>query len=203
MKRIGFAIVLLLSVFFVSCGSDEVKTNEDGSKMFEYEPMSWQIAIPEGWQVLNEVQRKQLGYAAESFYEGDKTEDAEVQEGEKRIIFGTRKADKNINAMYAFIRSFSREEAGPDMKELLGQQAAGYNTIPYSADTSITSETIGSYEFVKATMQVYYGEQPYFNYVTYSAMNDTLNFGVSIVSNNGTDADMLTEIFRKSVNTIK
>lgn len=193
-------VALLIIILAVSCNNNNVAETEDGKQVFNYEPLNWQISVPEGWQTLSSSQLKQLGNAAESFYgEGE-----EEKEGEKKIIFGARKAEKNINAIYAFIRTYNKgEEEAPDMNELLRQQKEGYNTIPYSAETSVVQENLSGYTFDKATMQVYYDDKPYFKYTTYSTIIDTLNFGVTINSNNAEDERILTELFNKSLSTIE
>lgn len=200
MMRSTLLILFLASLFIASCGNDGLSEGENGQQEYTYDELGWTMQVPKGWEVLSKARRTQLGNAAQSFYgEGG----SEMKEGEKEIIFGAKKGEKDVNAVYAFIRKYSAEEAeAPDMSELLRQQEEGYNTIPYSAETSLEQLVIGDHSFDKAIMQVYYDDRPYFKYTTYSTMIDTVNFGVTIISNNEQDEQMLTENFTASVKDI-
>lgn len=158
------------------------------------------MILPEGWEVLSESERDKLAYKAEHYYEEDMA--AKWRGGEKKIILGVRKGDKDMNSVYAFTRSYERNEDFPDLGELLTQQYRSYATGQYSADTSLQQETLNGIVFDKATLKVNYSGKPYFTYITYSTMLDTLNFGVSIVTNNAADEQMLVDNFRKSAASI-
>ncbi len=194
-------LILLLTILTVACNNNGISTNADGEKIFTYEPLSWEITLPQGWEILTEVQRDKLAYAAQNYYEEDTQNSNET--GEKKIILGVRKAEKDMNSCYAFIRSYNRNEDYPELRDLLNQQKRAYSTDAYSAEAVLTEETLSGIPFEKAVLTVQYREQPYFTYTTYSAMLDTLNFGVSIVTNNKEDEQMLTAHFRKSVASIK
>lgn len=193
-------IFVILCWLLLSCNDNDTSTNEAGDKVFTYAPIGWQMILPEGWEVLSEAERDKLAYKAEHYYEEDMA--AKKRGGEKQIILGVRKGEKDMNAVYAFIRSYERDEDFPDLAELLEQQYRSYATGEYSADTSLTQEVLSGIVFDKATLKVSYAGKPYFTYITYSTMLDTLNFGISIVSNNTADEQMLTDNFRKSAERI-
>lgn len=193
-------LLVLCVILFMSCDNNGVTRTEDGKEIFVYKPLSWQMEVPDGWQVLSKDRRVQLGNSASAFY-GDEEEEQETVE--KEIIFGAKKADKDINAVYGFIAKYTPGKAEPpDMNELLRRQRESYNMIPYSAETSVAQETINGHRFDIAVMQVYYDERPYFKYTTYSTMIDTVNFGITIISNNKVDESMLEDNFKKSVTTL-
>ncbi len=199
MKHPGI-FVLFVVLIFASCSDDGISRDDAGNKIFTYEPIRWQMVLPEGWEVLSESERDKLAYKAESYYEEDI--DAQKRGGDKQIILGVRKGEKDMNAVYAFVRSYERDEDFPDLEELLAQQYRSYATGEYGADTSLTQETLSGIVFDKATLRVSYTGKPYFTYITYSTMLDTLNFGVSIVTNIAVDEQMLVDNFRKSVGSI-
>lgn len=198
MKRSLF--VLLLVLVFSSCSDDGISTDGAGNKIFTYEPIGWQMVLPDGWQVLNASERDKLAYKAEHYYEEDAA--AKKRGGEKKIILAVRKGEKDMNAIYAFVRSYERDEDYPDLEELLTQQYRSYASGEYSAEKSLEQETLNGIVFDKATLKVSYAGKPYFTYITYSSMLDTLNFGVSIVTNNAADEQMLVDNFRKSAASI-
>lgn len=191
---------MIVIMAFFSCSNNGTSTDDAGNKIFTYEPTGWQMVLPNGWEVLSETDRDKLAYKAEHYYE----EDVAVQRrgGEKKIILGVRKGEKDMNAIYAFIRSYERDEDYPDLEELLTQQYRSYATGEYSAEKSLERETLNGMVFDKATLKVSYAGNPYFTYITYSTMLDTLNFGVSIVTNNSADEQMLVDNFRQSVGSI-
>ena len=192
-------LIVLLTILISSCNSNGISTNADGNKVYTYDPIGWQITLPHGWEVLTDAQRDKLAYAAQNYYEEDK----KSKSGEKKIILGVRKTEKDMNSIYAFVRSYERDEDFPELRDLLNQQYRAYTTDAYSADATLTEEILNGITFEKAVLKVFYNEQPYFTYTTYSTMLDTLNFGVSIISNNEADNHLLTQYFRNSVNTIK
>lgn len=198
MKRSLF--VLLLVLIFAACSDDGISTDDAGNKIYTYEPIGWHMVLPDGWQVLSEADRDKLAYKAEHYYEEDAA--AKKQGGEKKIILAVRKAEKDMNAIYAFVRSYNRDEDFPDLEELLTQQYRSYASGEYSAEKSLEQETLNGIVFDKAKLKVSYAGKPYFTYITYSTMLDTLNFGVSIVTNNATDEQMLVDNFRKSAASI-
>lgn len=187
-------------MFLFSCSNDGISTDDAGNKIFTYEPIGWQMVLPDGWEVLNESERDKLAYKAENYYEEDMA--AKKRGGEKQIILGVRKGEKDMNAVYAFTRSYERDEDYPELEELLAQQYRSYATGEYSADSSLVQENLDGIVFDKATLHVSYAGKPYFTYITYSTMLDTLNFGVSIVSNNAADEQMLVGNFRQSAGSI-
>lgn len=193
-------LVLLLVWVFASCSDDGISKNDAGNKVFTYEPIGWQMVLPEGWEVLSEAERDKLAYKAEHYYEEDMA--AKKRGGEKQIILGVRKGEKDMNAVYAFIRSYERDEDFPELEELLEQQYRSYATGEYSAEKSLVQERLSGLVFDKATLKVSYSGKPYFTYTTYSTMLDTLNFGVSIVTNNVADEQILVDNFRKSAASI-
>lgn len=188
--------ILLVILILASCNNDGITTNKEGNKVFTYEPLGWQMALPNNWQVLTESEREKLNYAAQNYYE---EENSNNKGGEKKIILGIKKAEKDMNACYAFIRSYQRDEDYPNLRDLLRQQKRQYSTDNYDAQDTLVKETIGSLEFEKAVLSVYYAGKTYFTYTTYSTMIDTLNFGVSIVSNNKADEQLLNGLFKQSV----
>lgn len=198
MKRSLF--LFLLVMILLSCSDDGISIDDAGNKVFTYEPIGWQMVLPEGWEVLSEAERDKLAYKAEHYYEEDMA--AKNRGGEKKIILGVRKGEKDMNAIYGFIRSYERDEDYPELEELLEQQYRSYATGEYSAEKSLVQETLSAIAFDKATLKVSYAGKPYFTYITYSTMLDTLNFGVSIVTNNAADEQMLVEHFRKSAASI-
>lgn len=198
MKRSLF--VLLLVLIFAACSDDGISTDDAGNKIYTYEPIGWHMVLPDGWEVLGEADRDKLAYKAEHYYEEDMA--AKKRGGEKKIILAARKAEKDMNAIYAFVRSYERDEDYPDLEELLTQQYRSYATGEYSAEKSLEQENLNGIVFDKATLKVSYAGKPYFTYITYSSMLDTLNFGVSIVTNNTTDEQMLVDNFRKSAASI-
>lgn len=200
MKKHTIKLIALLLVI-ISCNDNGISTNSDGNKVYTYEPIGWQMELPEGWEVLSASQRDKLAYAAQNYYE-EETQNSS-KEGEKKIILGVRKAEKDMNACYAFIRSYNRDEDYPSLRDLLKQQYRSYSADFYSADTSLSEEVLNSITFEKAVLAVQYQGKPYFTYTTYSTMLDTVNFGVSIVSNNTNDEQMMIEAFRKSTTYIK
>ncbi|HEY9179031.1 MAG TPA: hypothetical protein VIN07_15165 [Flavipsychrobacter sp.] len=191
---------MILTLFFFSCSNDGVSTDDAGNKVFTYESIGWQMVLPKGWEVLSESDRDKLAYRAENYYEEDMA--AKKRGGEKQIILGVRKGEKDMNAVYAFTRSYERDEDYPELEELLAQQYRSYATGEYSADSSLVQENLSGMVFEKATLKVNYAGKAYFTYITYSTMLDTLNFGVSIVVNNDADEQMLVDNFRKSVASI-
>ncbi len=193
-------LVLLVVLIFSSCNNDGIGTDDTGNKIFTYESIGWQMILPEGWEVLSEADRDKLAYKAESYYEEDMA--AKKRGGEKQIILGVREGENDMNAVYAFTRSYERDEDFPELRELLAQQYRSYATGEYSADTSLVQENLSGIVFDKAILKVSYVGKPYFTYITYSTMLDTLNFGVSIVTNNIADEQMLTDNFRKSAASI-
>lgn len=192
--------VLFVVLMVSSCSDDGMSTDDAGNKIFTYEPIGWQMILPEGWEVLSEAERDKLAYKAEHYYEEDMA--TKKRGGEKKIILGVCKGGEDINAVYAFIRSYERDEDFPELRELLAQQYRSYATGEYSADSSLVPENLSGIVFEKATLKVSYAGKPYFTYITYSTMLDTLNFGVSIVSNNADDEQMLVDNFRKSAGSI-
>lgn len=198
MKHSVFALLLVL--VFASCSDDGISTDGAGNKVYTYEPIGWLMVLPNGWEILSEADRDKLAYKAEHYYEEDMA--AQRRGGEKKIILGVRKGEKDMNAIYAFIRSYERDEDFPDLEELLTQQYRSYATGEYSAEKSLEQETLNGFVFDKATLKVSYAGKSYFTYITYSTMLDTLNFGVSIVVNNNADEQMLVDNFRKSAASI-
>lgn len=183
-----------------SCSNDGIGTDDAGNKIFTYEPIGWQMVLPQDWEILSESERDKLAYKAESYYEEDMA--AKKRGGEKQIILGVRKGEKDMNAVYAFTRSYERDEDYPELEELLAQQYRSYATGEYNADSSLVQENLSGIVFEKAMLKVSYAGKPYFTYITYSTMLDTLNFGVSIVTDNAADEQMLADNFRKSVASI-
>lgn len=193
-------IIIIVILFLYSCAGDDITRDDKGNKVFTYEPTGWQMVLPAGWEALNKSERDKLAYKAENYYEEDIA--AKKREGDKKIILAVRKGEKDMNAVYAFIRSYERDEDFPDLEELLTQQYRSYATGEYSADSSLVQEDLSGIVFDKAILKVSYAGKPYFTYITYSTMLDTLNFGVSIVTNNAADEQMLVENFRKSAKSI-
>lgn len=200
MKKQTIVIITLLLIVS-SCNNNGISTNADGNKVYTYEPIGWQMELSQDWEILTESQRDKLAYAAQNYYEEDTRNNH--KEGEKKIILGVRKAEKDMNACYAFIRSYNRDGDYPSLRDLLKQQYRSYSSDFYSADTTLTEVTMNGLTFEKAVLEVKYQSKPYFTYTTYSTMLDTLNFGVSIVSNNSSDEQKLTEAFRKSTASLK
>lgn len=194
-------IFIIISLFLFSCAGNGISRDNAGNKIFTYEPTGWQMVLPAEWEILDESERDKLGYKAENYYEEDIA--AKKRGGEKKIILAVRKGEKDMNAIYAFIRSYERDEDFPDLEELLTQQYRSYATGEYSADSSLVREELNGIVFDKAILKVSYAGKPYFTYITYSTMLDTLNFGVSIVTNNAADEQMLLENFRKSAESIR
>lgn len=192
--------MLIVFTWLSSCNNNDGITNKDGNRVFTYEPIGWQMVLPDKWQVLTESERDKLNYAAQNYYEEENTKN---KGGEKKIILGIKKAEKDMNACYAFVRNYERDEDYPNLRDLLRQQKRQYSTDNYDAQDTLIKETIGSFEFEKAVLTVYYAGKPYFTCTTYSTMIDTLNFGVSIVTNNAADEQLLTNNFRQSVSSIK
>lgn len=191
--------MLIVFTWLSSCNNNDGITNKDDNRVFTYEPIGWQMVLPDNWQVLTESERDKLNYAAQNYYEEENTKN---KGGEKKIILGIKKAEKDMNACYAFVRSYQRDEDYPNLRDLLRQQKSQYSTNNYDAQDTLVKEKIGSMEFEKAVLTVYYAGKPYFTYTTYSTMIDTLNFGVSIVTNNTADEQLLTNNFRQSVSNI-
>lgn len=191
--------MLIVFTWLSSCNNNDGITNKDGNRVFTYEPIGWQMTLPDNWQVLTESERDKLNYAAQNYYEEENTKN---KGGEKKIILGIKKAEKDMNACYAYVRSYQRDEDYPNLRDLLRQQKSQYSTNNYDAQDTLVKETIGRLEFEKAVLTVYYAGKPYFTYTTYSTMIDTLNFGVSIVTNNTADEQLLTNNFRQSVSNI-
>jgi len=198
MKHSVFALLLVL--VFASCSDDGISKDGAGNKIYTYEPIGWQMVLPDGWEVLSEADRDKLAYKAEHYYEEDMA--AQRRGGEKQIILAVRKGEKDMNAVYAFVRCYERDEDFPDLEELLMQQYRSYATGEYSAEKSLVQETLSGIVFDKATLKVSYAGKSYFTYITYSSMLDTLNFGVSIVTNNAANEQMLVDNFRQSVGSI-
>lgn len=193
-------VTIILTLFLFSCSNNGISTDEAGNKVFTYEPIGWQMILPDGCEVLSEADRDKLAYKAEHYYEEDMA--AKKRGGEKQIILGVRKGEKDMNAVYAFTRSYERDEEYPELKELLAQQYRSYATGDYSADSSLVQETLSGIVFDKAILNVSYAGKLYFTYITYSTMLDTLNFGVSIVADNAADERMLVDNFRRSAGSI-
>lgn len=192
-------VIIPLVIFVSACNSNGISTNEAGQTIFTYEPLNWQMHVPNDWEILTESQRDKLAYKAQNYYE----EDVANNKDEKKIILGVRKAEKDINSIYAFIRAYETGDDPPDLKELLQQQYRQYSTDNYTAEKLLQQETIQGKTFDVATLSVNYNGKPYFKYITYSTMLGNTNFGVSIVTNNKADEDMLTNNFIKSIKTIK
>lgn len=196
---IHFISFLLFVVVIAACADDSITEKKDGSKEFTYEPLSWKIDVPVGWEVSSETERRHMAYKAATYYENSEADDSK-----KEIIFAAKKGDSSVNSIYAFVREYPADEAeGPDMRALLRQQYAAYSSAPYNAEQHLTDMNIGKYIFTRAMLDIYYNNQPYYIYTTYSTMIDTLNFGVTIIGDNEADRKMLTENFYKSVLTIK
>lgn len=199
-NRLNFFMIISFCCFVTACSDDDIEEHSDGSKTVNYEKLDWKYEVPAGWKVSSETERRHMAYKAETYYE----DNAANNNDEKEIIMAVKKEDSSINAIYAFVRAYSKEEAeGPDMKELLRQQYKAYTNAPYSAKKSLTEERIGSHKFIKAHLDIYYNEQPYYTYTTYSTMIDTMNFGATITADNQSDRSLLTENFYKSVMTLK
>ncbi|MCB9047233.1 MAG: hypothetical protein H6550_13955 [Chitinophagales bacterium] len=201
MKKLILILYIPVLIFTASCDNNGISRNGDGEKVYTYSPIGWQMAIPENWEILSETQRDKLAYAAQNYYEEESL--SNNKEGEKKIILGVRKSKDDINSVYAFVRSYNREEDHPSLHDLLTQQYRSYSADFYSADTSLTKEIIDGISFEIAVLSVQYRDKPYFTYTTYSTMLDTLNFGVSIVSNNANDEDMLINNFKSSISSLK
>lgn len=197
--RLYTVFILLMPVLLTACNNDGITTNKEGNNVFTYEPIGWQMVLPDNWQVLTESERDKVNYAAQNYYEEENTKN---KGGVKKIILGIKKEEKDMNACYAFVRTYQRDEDYPNLRDLLHQQKRQYSTDNYDAQDTLIKETIGSLEFEKAVLTVYYAGKPYFTYTTYSTMIDTLNFGVSIVTNNAADEQLLTNNFRESVSSI-
>lgn len=185
------SLLLLLN----ACKEDGMGKNADGQNTFTYEPIGWTMMLPEGWTVLSATERDKLDYAAENFYEEANNG---KKKGAKKIILGVKKAENDINSIYAFVRSYERDEDYPRLRDLLRQQKRQYSTGAYQAHDTLIKEIIGGHEFEKGILTVSYAGKPYYTYTTFSTMLDTLNFGVSIVTNNAADEEMLNKHFRKS-----
>lgn len=191
MRRIG----ILLCVFLLACNSN-VRQGNEGS-YYQYEPLNWEILIPDGWEVMSESELDKMTYKAKGFYQED---EFAKQYGEKKIVMGLRKPDDKITAMYAFVRDYRTGDDPPRLKDVLNQQYQSYSSDFYSADTALTKENIEGKEFEKAVLEVSYNSKPYFTYVTYSTMlGDTLNFGASLIIKNQADRSTLERNFRLSV----
>lgn len=195
MKRYAFLFLFLL---LCACNDDGIREDDNGNTTFTYKPLGWTMQMPKDWQVLSAVERDKLDYAAQNFYE----EASKNKDGEKKIIMGVRKGESNMNACYAFVRSYARDEDYPSLRDLLRQQKQQYSNGAYQADDTLVKEELNGLAFEKAVLTVSYNNKPYFTYTTYSTMIDTVNFGVSIVTNNETDKKMLEEKFRRSVSSI-
>jgi hypothetical protein len=193
-------VTIILTLFLFSCSNNGISMDDAGNKIFTYEPIGWQMVLPQDWEVLSEAERDKLAYKAEHYYEEDMA--AKKHGGDKKIIMAVRKGENDMNAVYAFVRSYERDEDFPELGELLAQQYRSYATGEYSADSSLVQENLSGIVFDKATLKVNYGGKPYFTYITYSTMLDTLNFGVSIVTNIAVDEQMLVDNFRKSAASI-
>lgn len=193
------AFFLLIALLFAACGDDGMGKDDNGTPTFTYEPIGWTMQLPKDWQVLSKAERNQLDYAAENYYEEAA---GKKKGGEKKIIMGVRKGESNMNACYAFIRSYARDEDYPALRDLLRQQKQQYSNGTYQAQDTLITLKLGEHDFEKAILTVNYNGKPYFTYITYSTMLDTLNFGISIVTNNRTDEIMLDENFKRSVTSI-
>ena len=191
--------LILLALFVAACSNDGISTDSNGQQIFTYAPLGWQTAIPDGWQALESHELDKLAYKAENYYE----EDSRSKNDEKKIIFGIHKVEKDMNALYAFIREVPEGEDAPELADLLQQQYRQYSTDNYTAEKSLTTETINGKSFEVAILSVQYNGKPYFNYITYSTMIGNTNFGASIVANNQEDENMLRNSFTSSVKTIK
>ena len=159
------------------------------------------MLIPEGWEVMTQTQLDQMTYKAKGFYQED---ELEKQYGEKKIVMGLRKPDDKVTAMYAFIRDYRVGDDPPRLKDVLNQQYQSYSSDFYSADTSLSVESISGLVFEKAVLNVNYNNKPYFTYVTYSTMlGDTLNFGASLVAKTQADREMLEKNFLSSISKLQ
>ena len=197
MKQYAFLFLFLL---VCACNDDGIREDDKGNTIFTYKPLGWTMQLPKDWQVLSAVERDKLDYAAQNFYE---EANGKNKGGEKKIIMGVRKGESNMNACYAFVRSYARDEDYPSLRDLLRQQKQQYSNGAYYAHDTLVKDTLGGHAFEKAVLTVSYNNKPYFTYTTYSTMIDTLNFGVSIVTNNKTDEMMLNNNFRQSATGIR
>lgn len=192
-----FKLALMAIILLSACNSNGVSTN-NGKKVFTYKPLGWQILLPEGWVALENHELDKLAYKAENYYE----EDNRSKNDEKKIIFGIHKIEKDVNALYAFIREIKQGDDPPKLSDLLQQQYHQYSTDMYTATKSLSQETISNKTFDVAVLSVSYNGKPYFDYITYSTMIGNTNFGASIVSNNEADKNMLVSHFRTSVKAL-
>lgn len=198
MKKCAFFLFMML---LAACSNnDGISTDANGNTTFTYEPINWTMQLPKDWYILNAAERDKLDYAAENYYE--EAAAGKKRSGVKKIVMGVRKGESNMNACYAYIRSYARDEDNPGLRELLRQQKKQYDTPPYTVYDTLQHINIGGIEYEKATLTVAYNNKPHFTYITYSGMVDTLNFGVSIVTNNKTDEKMLDNYFRQSATGI-
>lgn len=198
MKYFNVALILTITLL-VACNNNGISTGKEGKKVFTYKPLSWQMEVPEEWNVLTETERMKLAYKAENYYE----ESPAGQQEEKEIILGVRKAEENINAIYAFTRKYKKNEDPPNLADLLAAQYKSYSKGDYNAYKSITEENISGIRFDKAVLSVRYKGKPYFTYTTYSTMLGNLNFGVSITADNNSDEELLINNFEQSISTLK
>lgn len=196
-----YAYLFIAILLLAACNSNGISTGADGHRIFTYEPLGWQMQLPDDWQVLSESQRDKLAYKAQNYYEEDAS--SRNKEGEKKIILGVRKGEKDMNAIYAFVREYRKGDDAPDMADLLNQQYRQYSTDMYTAEKSLTHEDIDGKPFDIGVLEVSYNGKPYFTYTTYSTMLGNTNFGVSIVTNNKTDEQMLISLFVHSVRSIR
>ena len=191
--------LFVLLVFTTACSSN-IKSTAEGD-YYVYEPLNWEILIPDGWDVMAEIELKQMEYKAKGYYEED---ELKKQYGEKNIIMGLKKPNDETTAIYAFTRSFRPGDDPPRLKDILSQQYRSYSSGVYTSDTSLTIQEIEGIDFEKAVLNVQYNNKPYFSYITYSTqLKDTLSFGVSIILKTTEDSMMLTESFFESVKMLK
>lgn len=186
---------------FAACDNDGIYKDSNGNATFTYEPVNWTMPLPKDWLVVSKAERDRLDYAAQNYYE--EANSGKKKGGEKKIIMGIRKGESTMNACYAFVRSYERDEDYPALRDLLRQQQQQYSENGYTATGEVTKVQLGGNEYERALLSVTYNGKPYFNYITYSTMLDTLNFGVSIVTNNKTDEMMLEHNFKQSAKEIK
>lgn len=192
-----YIYALLTVVFLYSCGNDHISTGSNGHKMYTYPPMHWSIQVPDNWIVMDDSQLDKLTYKSQNFYEADVIPDG--KKVEKKIIYGVRKAEEDMNSCYVFMREYRKGDDAPDLRPILDQQYKQYSKGSYTAEKSITKKNIAGREFDVAVLTVSYNGAPHFTYTTYSTMVSNTNFGTSIVANNKADEQMLTGLFEQSV----
>ncbi|MEZ5018375.1 MAG: hypothetical protein R2800_15045 [Flavipsychrobacter sp.] len=201
-----FLVFILAAITIAGCSNSDSSITEgaNGEMIFTYQPLNWQINTPQKWYILNDDELRHKTYASQQFYEHDKEEDSDAN----KIIFGMNKEEgKQANSLYAFI-SGNVTDHKVALKAILDQQYAQY-TEPlsgyddYTVDSTFRQKEINQKTFYIATLKVQAPNGGYYEYITYSTMLDTLNFGASIICTNEQDKQLLQDLWQRSIATVK